>query len=133
MPPPSPVQKPRIPIWVVGLWPRPKSMQRVLRYDGILPAKQDAKGEFVEVLPKDVAEIRQYIVEHKPEGDAFDIVVEGQTPGKDPEAETASVRAYAAAGATWWIEANWDLTEKINEKGTQDAILDRIRLGPPQI
>jgi alkanesulfonate monooxygenase SsuD/methylene tetrahydromethanopterin reductase-like flavin-dependent oxidoreductase (luciferase family) len=27
----------RIPIWVVGAWPRPKSMRRVLRCDGILP------------------------------------------------------------------------------------------------
>ncbi|HEX8681220.1 MAG TPA: LLM class flavin-dependent oxidoreductase, partial [Ardenticatenaceae bacterium] len=35
--PPAPVQQPRIPIWVVGAWPRPKSMQRVLRYDGLLP------------------------------------------------------------------------------------------------
>ena len=26
-----------IPIWVVGLWPRPRSMQRVLRCDGIVP------------------------------------------------------------------------------------------------
>jgi alkanesulfonate monooxygenase SsuD/methylene tetrahydromethanopterin reductase-like flavin-dependent oxidoreductase (luciferase family) len=33
---PTPVQSPRIPIWVVGAWPRPKSMQRVIRYDGIL-------------------------------------------------------------------------------------------------
>jgi alkanesulfonate monooxygenase SsuD/methylene tetrahydromethanopterin reductase-like flavin-dependent oxidoreductase (luciferase family) len=31
---PPPVQQPRIPIWVVGAWPRMKSMQRVLRYDG---------------------------------------------------------------------------------------------------
>ena len=27
----------RIPIWVVGVWPRPKSMRRVLRCDGIIP------------------------------------------------------------------------------------------------
>src|SRR5215216_1241840 len=33
----KPVQQPRIPIWVVGAWPRPKSMRRVLRCDGLLP------------------------------------------------------------------------------------------------
>src|SRR5438067_583831 len=27
----------RIPIWVVGVWPRPRSMRRVLRCDGIVP------------------------------------------------------------------------------------------------
>src|ERR1700754_831291 len=31
-----PVQD-RIPIWVVGVWPRPKSMRRVLRCDGVIP------------------------------------------------------------------------------------------------
>jgi alkanesulfonate monooxygenase SsuD/methylene tetrahydromethanopterin reductase-like flavin-dependent oxidoreductase (luciferase family) len=34
---PLPVQTPRIPIWVVGAWPRMKSMCRVLRCDGLLP------------------------------------------------------------------------------------------------
>jgi alkanesulfonate monooxygenase SsuD/methylene tetrahydromethanopterin reductase-like flavin-dependent oxidoreductase (luciferase family) len=34
-----PVQE-RIPIWVVGAWPRPKSMRRVLRCDGVLPQFQ---------------------------------------------------------------------------------------------
>ena len=36
--PPSPLQKPRIPIWMVGAWTREKSMQRALKYDGLLPA-----------------------------------------------------------------------------------------------
>jgi alkanesulfonate monooxygenase SsuD/methylene tetrahydromethanopterin reductase-like flavin-dependent oxidoreductase (luciferase family) len=31
-----PVQE-RIPIWVVGAWPRPRSMERVLRCDGVVP------------------------------------------------------------------------------------------------
>lgn len=42
---PSPVQKPRIPIWVVGAWPRAKSMQRALRWDGILPQKSDGRRD----------------------------------------------------------------------------------------
>src|ERR1700722_1632622 len=32
----QPVQD-RVPIWVVGVWPRPKSMRRVLRCDGLIP------------------------------------------------------------------------------------------------
>src|SRR5215218_6360121 len=35
---PPPVQRPRIPIWVVGAWPSRKSMGRALRYDGVLVA-----------------------------------------------------------------------------------------------
>ena len=43
-PPPPPVQKPRIPIWMVGAWPRRRSMERALRYDGLLPAKLNRDG-----------------------------------------------------------------------------------------
>ena len=35
-----PVQD-RIPLWVAARWPRPKSMRRVLRCDGVLPEAQD--------------------------------------------------------------------------------------------
>src|SRR5512143_501243 len=44
MPPPPPVQQPRIPIWVVGVWGSRKSMARALRYDGILPQVLDPKA-----------------------------------------------------------------------------------------
>ena len=37
-----PVQE-RIPVWVVGVWPRPKSLRRALRCDGIIPQYQ-ARG-----------------------------------------------------------------------------------------
>ncbi|HWH01504.1 MAG TPA: LLM class flavin-dependent oxidoreductase, partial [Pilimelia sp.] len=37
MPPPPPVQRPRVPIWVVGGWPAPRSMRRAARWDGWLP------------------------------------------------------------------------------------------------
>ena len=33
---PTPIQRPRIPIWVVGAWPNERSMQRILRWDGIV-------------------------------------------------------------------------------------------------
>ena len=48
MPPPPPVQRPRIPIWVVGAWGRPKSMARAFRYDGLLPHVTDLTPALVE-------------------------------------------------------------------------------------
>ena len=55
-PPPPPVQSPRIPIWVVGAWPRTKSMQRVLRYDGLLPNAMTPEGKHRKATPKDIRE-----------------------------------------------------------------------------
>jgi len=34
---PTPVQQPRIPIWVIGAWPNERSVRRALRFDGIIP------------------------------------------------------------------------------------------------
>ncbi|HEY3523206.1 MAG TPA: LLM class flavin-dependent oxidoreductase, partial [Candidatus Limnocylindrales bacterium] len=39
---PTPVQRPRIPIWVVGAWPHRRSIARALRWDGILLQVNDS-------------------------------------------------------------------------------------------
>ena len=54
----------------------------------------------------------------------FDIIVDGKTPGDDPEKAAEIVGAWQAAGATWWIEALWDISE-------DNLVLERIRQGPP--
>src|SRR5215203_3330488 len=33
---PTPVQRPRIPVWVVGAWPHARSMRRAARWDGVV-------------------------------------------------------------------------------------------------
>ena len=124
-PPPPPLQRPRIPIWVVGAWTREKSMQRVLRYDGLLPNIMDPESPHDRVTPQQVAAMKAYVDERRASDTPFDIVVEGRTPGDDPEAAQAQVGALAAAGATWWIEAIWDAPDL-------DAVLARLRQGPPR-
>jgi alkanesulfonate monooxygenase SsuD/methylene tetrahydromethanopterin reductase-like flavin-dependent oxidoreductase (luciferase family) len=130
--PDPPVQQPRIPIWVVGAWPRPKSMARVLRYDGLLPMVLDAEGKPAQADPNAIREMRAYVEAHRsPEaaGRPFDIVVEGVTPGDDPAAATEIVRQWQAAGATWWIEALWSAGEQPN---AAEVIRERIIQGPPR-
>lgn len=122
----TPVQRPRIPIWVVGAWPRERSMRRALRYDGVLPNKIGADGGFAPLTPDDVGEIHAYVDERR-SGGPFDIVVEGVTPADD-RAEAASIaRSYAEAGATWWIESMWDVP------GGVAAVRARIDSGPPRV
>ncbi len=126
MPPPPPAQKPRIPIWVVGAWRRPKSMARALRWDGVLPARMTAGGRFEPVTTQDVAEIAAYAAARRaPDAGSFDIVVDGQTPGGDPPRAAAQVRPLAEAGATWWIETLWEVQ-------SAEPVLERIRQGPPR-
>lgn len=126
---PSPVQQPRIPIWVVGAWPKKKSMQRVLRYDGLLPNVMDDQGEHIPPTHEHIRAMKDTIAERRTLTTPFDIVVEGKTPGADPDRAAEISRGWAAAGATWWIEALWgDPAQPIDYA----AIFRRIQQGPPR-
>lgn len=128
-PPPPPVQRPRIPIWVVGAWPKMKSMRRVLKYDGILPTKM-VGGKHVKVEAEDIRDMKTWIEDNRSETTPFDIVVEGKTQGDDSDEWYEIVHPWLEAGATWWIEAMWDATDK---KNSDELVAKRIRQGPPTI
>ena len=128
-PPPPPIQKPRIPIWVVGAWCNEKSMRRVLRYDGLLPnVMKDGKHQ--RAKPSDIREMKAYIAANRKEITPFDIIVEGKTPGGNKKQAASIVRKWADAGATWWIEAMWDTIEKRNGLA---LVRKRIEQGPPRV
>lgn len=128
--PPPPVQQPRIPIWVVGAWPYEKSMRRALRYDGLLPAVRDKGGQWRQAMPDDIRAIREFMQENRGETTPFDVVVEGTTPGDDPEQAATIVREWAEAGATWWIEAMWGALE---DPDGMEAVQKRVEQGPPRL
>ncbi len=123
--PPPPVQQPRIPIWAVGAWPRMKSMQRVLRWDGLLPTKKNEHGKFEDLTPDDIRLMKAYVDEHRTETTPFDIIMEGHTPGDAPAEAAAIIRSWDAAGVTWWMETMWEAKDL-------DSVLVRIQQGPPR-
>lgn len=123
---PPPAQSPRIPVWVVGAWPRVKSMQRVLRWDGLLPTRLNDDGSFAEVAPADIQAMRAYLNEHRSQATPFDIVMEGRTPGNDRARAIATVRPFIEAGITWWNEAMWEAPN------SPEDVRARIRQGPPR-
>jgi alkanesulfonate monooxygenase SsuD/methylene tetrahydromethanopterin reductase-like flavin-dependent oxidoreductase (luciferase family) len=115
----------RIPVWVVGVWPRPKSMRRVLRCDGIIP-QYDLGGR--DGGPDDVRALRAWLAEHGARP-GLDVVAEGETPADDPGAAAAHVTPWAQAGCTWWIENRWVMPD-----GTTDpmaVVRARLAAGPP--
>ena len=97
-----PVQE-RIPIWVVGAWPRPKSMRRVLRCDGVLPQYPPGQD-----TPDELRKLRAWLTAQggSPE---LDVIAEGETPADDPAAASALVKPWSDAGATWWLETRWEM------------------------
>jgi alkanesulfonate monooxygenase SsuD/methylene tetrahydromethanopterin reductase-like flavin-dependent oxidoreductase (luciferase family) len=86
---PTPVQRPRIPVWVAGRWPNRRPLRRAARWDGLFPI--DLPGpEALATLAGEVDALRS--------GDGpFDLIVE-IPPGADPA-------PWQAAGATWVLTA----------------------------
>jgi alkanesulfonate monooxygenase SsuD/methylene tetrahydromethanopterin reductase-like flavin-dependent oxidoreductase (luciferase family) len=130
--PPPPVQQPRIPTWVVGAWPRPKSMRRAALQDGWLPNYAPVGGQAGEITPELLAEgvawIRAERAAHGLTMDGYDVVAEGVTSADDTNAAD-TVRPWAEAGATWWIDADWSATSPTE---AQAAAERRLKAGPPQ-
>jgi alkanesulfonate monooxygenase SsuD/methylene tetrahydromethanopterin reductase-like flavin-dependent oxidoreductase (luciferase family) len=117
---PTPVQRPRIPIWVVGAWPAERSMRRTLRWDGIVTQTDSVA---------DIAAIVEYVERERsvePDGSPFDIVVQGSTSAGDRDVAAGMVAPYADAGATWWLDADW-------EAATVESVRRRIAAGPPAV
>jgi hypothetical protein len=119
---------PRVPIWVVGAWPRPKSMGRVLRCDGVLPVRS-IPGDDSPLSPADVHDIAVWLAEHGAR--SHDIVVEGATSSRDEQSAAAAVAPWAEAGATWWLDTRWKLPHHSDERMQQ--VRRRLIAGPPQI
>jgi alkanesulfonate monooxygenase SsuD/methylene tetrahydromethanopterin reductase-like flavin-dependent oxidoreductase (luciferase family) len=129
IPPPS-TQQPRIPVWVVGLWPAPRSMRRSARWDGWLPnfktpgAGVDRPDR--EQLIEGVAWLREERARQGLSMDGYEVIMEGNTePG---EAANEEVQAWADAGATWWLEANW----QVDQATAVEWSSGRLRAGPPR-
>ena len=124
---PAPVQRPRIPVWVVGAWPHERSMRRAIAWDGLVVQASGPDGRPA-TGPEALAPIADWV--HRERAAAgregpFELVVDGVTPGEDPAAAAAIARAHEAAGATWWIEADWQDT-------APDRLRRRILAGPPR-
>lgn len=106
---PTPLQRPRPPIWVAVRYGNQAPLRRAARYDGVFPIGVDS--------PDKLAEIVADLTELRPEGTGdFDIAVGGR-PGVDSS-------GYEQAGATWWMVSfsPYDLTV--------DAVRGVLRDGP---
>jgi alkanesulfonate monooxygenase SsuD/methylene tetrahydromethanopterin reductase-like flavin-dependent oxidoreductase (luciferase family) len=99
---PTPVQRPRIPVWVGGVLPARGPIARAARWDGSVPIRF-AGGSLSRVPAADIAAVRGEVVRLRGSASGFDLVVWAEVaavPADVPEL----AGDYASAGATWWIE-----------------------------
>ncbi len=122
---PTPLQRPRIPIWIGGRWPNQAPFRRAARWDGVMPIHADY-GSGETMPPAELRRVIDTVRQHRDGDGAFDVAVEGRTDGGGAGADAERVQAYAEVGLTWWIEAlGW-------WRGPLEAARRRIGDGPPR-
>jgi alkanesulfonate monooxygenase SsuD/methylene tetrahydromethanopterin reductase-like flavin-dependent oxidoreductase (luciferase family) len=104
---PPPLQKPRIPIWVAGRWPKRRPLQRAARWDGFFPIELPE--------PDALAELTEEVRALRGEAGGFDIVVDVQ-PGD-------AIEPWEAAGATW-VLTGFESSPRLSE------VREAIEAGP---
>jgi alkanesulfonate monooxygenase SsuD/methylene tetrahydromethanopterin reductase-like flavin-dependent oxidoreductase (luciferase family) len=119
---PKPVQEPRIPVWVAGMWPGSKPFRRAARWDGVFPLRKDDES----MQPEDYQALITFIREHRESSAPFDVVHGGNTPGDNPTRALEIVTPYIDAGVTWWLES-------FGHDATVDEVQKRIEQGPPRL
>ena len=97
---PTPVQQPRIPIWVGGGFPLSGPTQRAARWDGACLYRQDEQS----MTAEDIRELKAIVARQRGTLSGYDIVTGGNARRSDWEAEREHIRSLAEAGATWWTE-----------------------------
>jgi len=123
--PPMPVQQPRIPLWVVGIWPRQKSMRRVLKCDGIIVEKKNSEGAGEEPAAADICQIKTYVDANRTLTTPFDIILGGKALGLSRSEQQDKLLPRQEAGLTWWIE------DMIGDPEKQ--VIEALRAGPPRL
>ena len=93
----TPVQKPRIPIWVGGDMLVPSVRRRIARWDGCCAYKGPVDADHPRITPDDVRGILTLVERERGTRDGFDVRVSGVY---DPD----EIAALAEAGATWWSQ-----------------------------
>lgn len=118
---PTPLQQPRIPIWVASSGGESKApFRRAARWDGVCP-------EQIGKTPADARELMIYIRQYRTSGDPFDVVRFAPIPAGAATEVRAAIEPWAEAGVTWWI------TGTTARPGAFEAMRQLIIQGPPRI
>lgn len=126
---PTPVQDPRIPITIAGLWPNKKPIKRGAQWDGIMPhyrgdgilPKEGIEGLVPETEAEPEDEVRELMKYYR---DVADEPGEVFLPADPPHRTDGWLNQCEELGATWAVT-------RPRESGQWNLTMERVRDGPP--
>lgn len=127
---PTPVQEPRIPIMIAGLWPNKKPIVRGAQWDGIMPhyrgdgvlPKEGIEGLVSETEAEPEDEVRELMEYYH---DVADEPGEVFLPADPPHRTDGWLERCEELGATWAVT-------RARESGQWNLTMERVREGPPE-
>jgi alkanesulfonate monooxygenase SsuD/methylene tetrahydromethanopterin reductase-like flavin-dependent oxidoreductase (luciferase family) len=119
---PTPVQRPRIPVWIAGVLPAWPPVRRAARWDGMVPIRFADRG-LARPSAADIADVGASIQASRGSLTGYDLAVWAEV-ASTPAEVTELIPDYQKAGATWWIETARP------EPGWWEGINTRVAAGP---
>jgi alkanesulfonate monooxygenase SsuD/methylene tetrahydromethanopterin reductase-like flavin-dependent oxidoreductase (luciferase family) len=134
--PDPPVQRPHPPVWMVGAYvvgrDRQPSLDRAARWNGLLPQVIDGSERRPVNDPGELADLLAQVKRRREAlglGTApYEVIIEADSSGEFIELSPPDPAAWAAAGATWWIESWWGIPAG---PGGLAEVRRRVAAGPP--
>ncbi len=120
---PTPVQRPRVPIWIGGSWPNKPPFRRAARWDGLIPIKHE---KTINVEPNDLLEIKAFVAKYRRNTGPLDIAIVGNASSKE-QIESRRLEYERQGLITWWLKYLPAYRNSIKEMHEQ------IKEGPPGV
>ena len=125
---PTPVQNPRIPVWIAGFWPNKAPFRRAARWDGMIPLLPDENR---------LAHLKsaiEYVRGQRASDAPFDVVHLTRKPSANDHDIAEQVASFTNVGVNWWVEelippyfgTDWE------EQWDFEAMHQYIINGPPR-
>jgi alkanesulfonate monooxygenase SsuD/methylene tetrahydromethanopterin reductase-like flavin-dependent oxidoreductase (luciferase family) len=126
---PTPVQRPRVPVWIGGYWPNRRPMRRAAAWDGAAPLFLSA-GHGHAPPVDEVRDLVAYLRTHRRDDQSrpFEVVLGGASAA-DTAAAHDLLGPLRDAGATWWDERR----RMDDDVDRLEPVLRRIEAGPPAL
>jgi alkanesulfonate monooxygenase SsuD/methylene tetrahydromethanopterin reductase-like flavin-dependent oxidoreductase (luciferase family) len=112
---PTPVQKPRVPIWVAGMWPKKKPFRRAAQFEGVVPLGTR--------VPSTFAEMKEYTEKYRTGKGEYAWVCSLTHPPKTKRDQL--IPEFKHFGANWYLES-WGTVPFEKQ-------FNRTKRGPPDI